>query len=139
MSWIAAFEIVGDAVAAVAVAAGDGDHLAGVGDAWAFDLARVDRVAERADHVLVAAEVPDAGEASEQSLLRVRDAFEQIVGAVALGGAEAGAQRVAADAEQVDVHVDQPGEDELVLEVDQRRAGGWGGVAVADLGNPARL
>ena len=112
--------------------------VARIDDARPLHLARRDRVAQRQGRAVAIAEVADGGEARAQRLhavdLRIKalrrgaegDFFELPRDAARVAG-------------QVDMTVDQAGQDIFVLEVDQRRTGFGGLIAVGDADDPAVL
>src|SRR3546814_2405432 len=85
-------------------------------------LAREDRVAERQRGTVAVAEIAHGGEAGAQRLHPVRLGIEGL-----RGGTERDFLELAGDAarvtRQMDMAVDEAGEDIFVLEIDQRRAG----------------
>jgi hypothetical protein len=115
-------EFLRQTVAAVAVPAGDRDHFAGVRDRGALDRAGVDRVAQRPDAARVAAEIAYGGEPRRKRGAGVGDRGHLVVEPVAVERLEPRAHRVATDPPEMHVHVDHPGQDERVAQVDQRGA-----------------
>jgi hypothetical protein len=105
--------------------------VARIDDARPLHLARRDRVAQRQRRPVAVAEVADGGEARAQRLHAVRLGIEGL-----RGGAERDLFELAGDAarvaRQMDVTVDQAGEDIFVLEVNQRRVGFGGLIAVGN-------
>jgi hypothetical protein len=84
-------------------------------------VAPVDRIAQRADTARVATQIADGGEAGHQRGARIPYTIEHVVGGFGVERGHPRSHRIAADAEQVNVHVDQPRQHEPVAEIDQRR------------------
>ncbi len=111
-------KLLADAERRIHVAGGRRDRGAGVDDARADRPAARDRVAQAQSDAVVGAEVADRGEAGVERLARVprrfvgaqRDAVGD-VGELALDAGPVGVE--------MDVAVDQPGQDEAVGKVDQ--------------------
>ena len=127
-------EVAVEAVDA-AMAAGDRDAAAGRDDGRAGELAGIDRVAQRGDGARLAAEVADRGEAGEQGAAGVEQGGIGLVLIIAARRLQPRLEAVV-EAAEMDVHVDQAGEDIGVAQIDDAGAGQVD-IAVADLGDAA--
>ncbi len=117
------------------MAAVDRDRRAGGDDPRAGHVAQGGGLAQREDRVVVAAQVGHGGEAGHQGALGVARADQRLLGR-GLGHLLQARVR-ALLAGDVDVAVDQAGQDEAGLQVDDLAAG-LGDVAVGDRAPPCR-
>ena len=104
------------------MAAGDRDAPAGGDDRRAGELPGLDRVAQGEDQARIVAEVAHRGEAGEQRAAGVEQGGIGLVLIVADGRLQPRLQPVV-EAAQVDVHVDQAGQDGVVRRSTTRAPG----------------
>ncbi len=109
-------------VAAVAMAAGHRHHPRRRQDRRAGELPGIDGVAKRDDEVRIAAQVADGGETGKQGLARIQQGGERFVLIVASRRQQPRLETIV-ESGQMDVTVDQTGQDGRIAKVDHTRTG----------------